>query len=159
MSKLCCICQYPIENDDAPVIAMSGYGNPKCACEECEALIETATRSHDPEEITEACKTLGEALTKGNTGDEQVIVAVNDIIYNANERCNAIKDGTYDFSLDDEVSDEEFYITEELEETEEDREKDAHDEKITRIIDTITSWAAGIILTAAVVFFIIKFIL
>ena len=159
MSKLCCICQYPIENDDAPVIAMSGYGNPKCVCEECEGLIETATRSHEPEEITEACKAIGEALTKGNTGDEQVIDAVNDILYSANERCTAIKEGTYDFALDDEASENEFEITDDLKESEEDRKQDERDEKIVKIIDTVTSWAAGIILTAAVVFFVLKFIL
>lgn len=159
MNKLCCICQYPIENDDAPVIAMSGYGNPKCACENCEALIDTAMTSREPEEISDACKSLGEALTSGNTGDEQVIEAVNDIIRTASERCAAIKDGTYDFALDDAADEDEFEITEELEESEEDREKDARDERIVKIIDTVTSWAAGIILTAAVVFFIIKFIL
>ena len=159
MNKICCICQYPIEKDDAPVIAMSGYGNPKCVCEKCEELIDTATKSHDPEEITNACKSLGEKLTDGNTGDEQIIVSVNEIIYSASERCNAIKDGTYDFSLDEENADEEFDITEELEETEEDRQKDEHDEKIARILDTIASWAAGLILVGAVAFFIIKFML
>lgn len=159
MNKLCCICQHPIEKDDAPVIAMSGYGNPKCACERCEALIDTATRSREPDEITNSCKALGEALTSGNTGDEQVIEAVNDIIRTASERCTAIKDGTYDFALDEAAAEDEFDITEELEESEEDREKDARDEKIVKIIDTVTSWAAGIILTAAVIFFIIKFIL
>ena len=159
MNKLCCICQYPIEKDDAPVIAMSGYGNPKCACAKCEALIDTATTSREPDEISDACKSLGEALTSGNTGDEQVIEAVNDIIRTASERCTAIKDGTYDFALDEATAEDEFDITEELEESEEDREKDARDERIVKMIDTVTSWAAGIILTAAVVFFILKFII
>lgn len=158
-NKNCCICQSPIEKEDAPVIAMSGYGNPKCACSECEALIEKATASRNPEEITEACKELGEALTRGNTGDEQVIESVNRIIISSSERCEAIKAGTYDFSLDEENEEDEFEITEDLAETEEDRAKDERDEKISKIIDTIGAWAAGIILVGAVVFFIIKFIL
>ena len=138
---------------------MSALGNPKCVCEECEALIDSATKSHDPEEITEACHTLGQRLTDGNTGDEQIIVSVGEIIQNASQRCNAIKEGTYDFALDEENPDEEFDITEDLEETEEDRAKDAHDEKVMKILDTISSWAAGLILVGAVTFFIFKFML
>ena len=133
MAKLCSICQYPLEKEDAPVIAMSALGNPKCVCERCEEFIEAATTSRDPDEITEACKNLGETLTRGNTGDEQIIVAVNDIIASANQRCAAIKDGTYDFSLDENES-EEFDITEDLMETEEDKAKDARDEKMIKIL-------------------------
>lgn len=138
---------------------MSGYGNPKCVCEECEALIDAATTSREPDEITNACQSLGERLTEGNTGDEQIIVNVNEIIYNANERCNGIKNGTYDFALDEENAEDEFDITEELEETDEDRAKDEHDEKIAKILDTIASWTAGLILVGAVAFFIFKFVL
>ncbi len=158
LSKTCCICQAPITKDDAPVIAMSGYGNPKCVCEKCEAIIDSATLSHNPDEIVESCQLLGEALTKGNTGDEQVIDAVNEIICEASTRCEKIANGSYDFR-EDESSDEEFEITEDIMETEEDRLKDEKDAKTAKIFDTIASWASGIILTAAVVFFIIKFIL
>ena len=137
---------------------MGGYGNPKCVCENCETIIDTATTSRDPEEISAACKALGEALTAGNTGDEQIIETVNDIIRNASERCSAIKDGTYDFELDRTDPDDEFDITEDLEESEEDRKKDEHDEKINKIIDTALSWACGAIFVAAITIFIIKFI-
>ncbi len=159
MAKLCSVCQYPLEKDDAPVIAMGAFGTPKCVCEKCENLIETATTSRDPNEITEACKALGESLTRGNTGDEQIIASVNEIIYSANERCNAIKDGTYDFSLDEKEPEEEFEITEDLMETEEDRAKDEHDAKIAKIVDTVGAWIGGVALTLAVVFLIIKFVL
>lgn len=138
---------------------MSGYGNPKCVCSDCEALIERATLSRTPEEISSACKALGEALTYGNTGDEQVIESVNEIISSAKERHDAIQNGTYDFSLDEEDSDDNFDITEDIMETEEDRLKDERDAKISKIIDTVGSWAAGIILAGAVVFFVIKFLL
>lgn len=158
-NRNCCICQFPIEKEDAPVIAMSGYGNPKCVCSNCEAIIETATESHDPDEITEACKKLGEVLTRGNTCDEQVIVNVNEIISAANERCVAIRDGEYDFSNDEENEDGEFDITDDLMETEEDRQQDEQDAKVSKLIDTIGSWAAGIIFAAFIIFFIIKFVL
>lgn len=159
MAKNCCICQSQIEKDDAPVIAMSGYGNPKCVCSECEALIDAATESREPEKITEACKALGEALTRGNTGDEQIIQTVNEIIFTASERCEAIKEGTYDFSLDEKSEEDEFDITEDLMETEEDKEKDARDAKINNIIDAIGAWVAGLAFVGVVVFFILKFIL
>ena len=157
-NKNCCICQLPIEKEDAPIIAMSGYGNPKCVCSDCENLIEKATLSHIPEEINEACKELGKALTYGNTGDEQVIESVNEIIKDAKKRHDAIQSGSYDFSLDEERDEDSFEITEDLMETEEDRLKDERDERINKLIDTIGSWAAGGFLVGAIVFFIIKFL-
>lgn len=159
LTKVCCICRAPITKEDAPVIAMSAYGNPKCVCGKCEDLIDKATLSHEPEEIANACNTLGEALTRGNTCDEQVIDAVNEIIYNATERGAAIEDGTYDFALDEAKNEPEFEITEDLMETELDRQLDEIDRKTYKTIDTILSWTAGIILVGAITFFIIKFVL
>ena len=138
---------------------MGGYGYPKCICDECAGTIDTMTQSREYDEIIEACKKLGENLTEGNTDDTQIIATVNEIIKNGSERAEAIKDGSYDFSLDEQVSEEEeFDITEDLEETEEDRKKDEQEAKIANIIDTIGAWAAGLILVGAVVFFIIKFV-
>ena len=158
LSKNCCICQAPITKEDAPVIAMSAYGNPKCVCEKCEAIIDSATLSHDPNEIVESCQLLGEALTRGNTCDEQVIDAVNGIISEASIRCEKIANGNYDFS-EDEKEGEEFEITEDIMESEEDRIKDEKDQKVAKIVDTIGSWVSGVVLLGAVIFFIIKFIL
>ena len=158
LSKNCCICQAPITKENAPIIAMSAYGNPRCVCENCEAIIDSATLSHDPNEIVESCKSLGEALTRGNTCDERVIDAVNEIICEASIRCEKIANGNYDFSEDEAVG-EAFEITDEIMESEEDRIKDEKDQKTAKIIDTIASWASGIILLGAVVFFILKFII
>lgn len=159
LSKNCCICQAEITKEDAPVIAMSAYGNPKCVCEECEGLIDKATLSREPDQITDACRSLGESLTRGNTCDEQVIGTVNEIIKNATERCEKIADGSYDFSLDEKGDEEEFDITDDIKESEEDRLQDEKDAKAAKILDTITSWAAGIIFVGAVAFFIFKFVL
>lgn len=159
LSKNCCICQAEITKEDAPVIAMSAYGNPKCVCEECEGLIDKATLSREHDQITDACRSLGESLTRGNTCDEQVIDTVNEIIKNATERCEKIADGSYDFSLDEKGDEEEFDITDDIKESEEDRLQDEKDAKAAKILDTITSWAAGIIFVGAVAFFIFKFVL
>lgn len=159
MAKYCCICKRPLDNPEAPVLAMGAYGSPKCVCDECSNLIETATASHDYDEAINACRELGNSLTRGDTGDIQVIDTVNEIIESATNRAEAIQDGTYDFSLDEESNEEEFEITEDLEETEEDKAKDENDAKVMKIVDTVVSWACGVIFVAALVFFIIKFVL
>lgn len=158
MAKYCCICKRPLENPEAPVLTMGAYGSPKCVCDNCSEIIETATSSHEYEEITSACRELGDALTKGDTGDMGVIQAVNDILSSAKERADAIKEGTYDFSLDS-INEDTFEITEDLEETEEDKAKDEKEAKTIKVIDTVVSWTCGAALVAALVFFIIKFVL
>lgn len=158
MAKNCCICKREIELEDAPIIAIGAYGSPKCICEECEKTIETATHSADADEATEAIRKLGETLTLGNTGDPQVIETVNGIISEAAERADAIRDGSYDFANDAEAEPE-FELSEDLLESEEDRALDEKEARTNKIIDTVTGWICGVILVAAVVFFIIKFLL
>ncbi|MBQ9071512.1 MAG: hypothetical protein IJY23_09250 [Clostridia bacterium] len=159
MAKYCCVCKRMLERDDAPILTMSAYGSPKCLCDECADTVERATASRDYEEIINSCQSLGDALTRGDTGDIQVINTVNSIISEAKDRAEKINDGTYDFSIDEKEDEEEFEITEDLEETEEDRAKDEKEAKVMKLFDTITSWAAGIILLGAVIFFIIKFVI
>ena len=159
MTKNCSICKLPLESEDAAVIAIGAYGTPKCICERCESAIEAATGSHDATEAENAIKELGEALTKGNTGDSQIIETVNSIIESAAERAGAIKNGTYDFSLDEKIDEQEFVIEEDMLESEEDRLLDEKEAKANKIVDTITSWICGIAFLAAVVFFVIKFVI
>ncbi len=157
----CCICKREVNADEAPILMMSAYGLPRYICPKCEADIDIAQESNDPEKIADSCKSLGESLTSGNTDDMAVIDAVNDIICAAGERSEAIKNGSYDFSSKKSSSDadEEFELTEDMLETEEDRQKDEREAKISKIADTVISWASGIILLAAVIFFIVKFVI
>ncbi len=159
MVKYCSICKLPIENEDAAVIAIGAYGTPKCICEKCENNIELATKSDDAEKAENAMRELGEALTKGNTGDTQIIDTVNSIIEEAAGRAEAIKRGEYDFTKDEEESEPEFVIPEDMLESEEDRALDEKEAKTNKIVDTITAWVSGISFVAAIVFFIIKFVL
>ena len=159
MDKICCICKRPIESEDAPILAMGAYGSPKCICEECESSIEVATHATDADEATEAIRKLGEALTVGNTGDPQVIETVNAIITEAGERAEAIRDGSYDFADDEESDEPEFELDEDMLESEEDRARDEKEAKTNKIVDTVTAWICGAILVAAVVFFILNFVL
>ena len=149
----------PIEEDDAAVLAIGAYGTPKCICKKCEQAIEKATTSHDANEAEASIRELGEALTSGNTCDTQVIDTVNIIIKDAAVRAEAIKSGEYDFEKDGQNDEEEFVIPEDMLETEEDKALDEKDAKVNKIIDTVTAWASGIALVAAVAYFIIKFVI
>ncbi len=163
----CCICKKNVEQECAPILMMSAYGIPRYICPECESAIDKAMESLDPETINDSCRKLGESLTAGNTDDTAVIDEVNKIIFDAKSRCKKIKDGTYSEDENSEngkdsdavKNEEEFELTEDLLETEEDRAKDEHDAKVAKIVDTAVSWAAGIMIVAAIVFFIIKFVI
>ena len=111
----------------------------------------------DAAEIREGCRKLGEALTRGDTGDESVIVTVNEIIAEAGEKAERIENGTYD---PEEAKDEEeeFDITEDLQETEEDRKLDEEEARANKVYNTVSSWVAGIIIVIALGFFIYKLI-
>ena len=157
MARHCVICKRPIEKEEPAILMMGGYGVPKCICEECENTVDLLNESEDAGEIREGCRKLGEALTRGDTGDESVIVTVNEIIAEAGKKAESIENGTYDPSKEKE-EEEEFDITEDLEETEEDRKLDEEEARANKIYNTVSSWVAGIIIVIALGFFIYKLI-
>ena len=157
MARHCVICKRPIEKEEPAILMMGGYGVPKCICEECENTVDILNESEDAGEIREGCRKLGEALTRGDTGDESVIVTVNEIIAEAGKKAESIENGTYDPNEEKE-EEEEFDITEDLEETEEDRKLDEEEARANKIYNTVSSWVAGIIIVIALGFFIYKLI-
>ena len=157
MARHCVICKRPIEKEEPAILMMGGYGVPKCICEECENTVDLLNESEDAGEIREGCRKLGEALTRGDTGDESVIVTVNEIIAEAVKKAESIENGTYDPSEEKE-EEEEFDITEDLEEIEEDRKLDEEEARANKIYNTVSSWVAGIIIVIALGFFIYKLI-
>lgn len=160
----CCICFSKIDPETAPILTIGKLGNPRCLCPECESLFDTATLGKTYEEITEACREIGDTMTRHNADDETVFCEVNNIISSSMERAEAIKDGSYDFSLDEELiestnaAEVKEELPEELRETEEDIELDKKDQRVGKIIDTVTSWIAGLALVGAVAFFLLKFV-
>lgn len=157
MARHCVICKRPIEKEEPAILMMGGYGVPKCICEECENTVDLLNESEDAGDIREGCRKLGEALTRGDTGDESVIVTVNEIIAEAGKKAESIENGTYDPNEEKE-EEEEFDITEDLEETEEDRKLDEEEARANKIYNTVSSWVAGIIIVIALGFFIYKLI-
>ena len=158
MSK-CCICGREITDENAPVLFMSGFGNPRLVCSTCEEHIDVANNGCEPEKIEEACRALASDLEAHNTDETAVINAVGKILLSARDRKNAIEDGSYDFSSDESTTEEEeFDITEDLMETEEDRALDEAEKLRSDKLDKIISWISGIAFAGVAVYIILKFI-
>ncbi len=123
----------PVNEETATVLTMGAYGTPKCLCDECASLVETVTSGTDFGEISEAMETLTLKMSRANIDDRVTLSTVTDLLREGAERARAIKEGTYDFSLDESEEKENFDdIPEELQETEEDRlldEKEAEENK------------------------------
>lgn len=146
----CCICERNVEREDAPILAMGGAGYARVLCEECDSELQVATRGHEVEEIKKAINSLSSKLANGEP-DGVTYRMMNEILTVSTQRAMEIKDGTYDFSRDDEEDNEGFdEIPEELLESEEDVLEDKKDEekmkkfdKVYNIILTISLIALG----------------
>ena len=115
MKRNCSICLKRVEGDDAPVLAMGAYGNPKVLCDECAAA---------------------------NIDDRVTVATMTEMFESSAKRAQAIKEGTYDFALDEVESDEGFdEIPEELQETEEDRLLDEKEAEANAKLDKFLNWA------------------
>ena len=128
--KNCSTCLTRITAEDAPVLIMGAYGTPKLLCDECAALIDTITLGTEYDEITDAMQTLTEKMSSANIDDRFTVDTVTKILSDSAVRAQKIKEGTYDFALDEQEDEGFDEIPEELMETEEDRlldEKDAED--------------------------------
>ena len=62
MAAVCSVCGRQVNENEAPILFMSGAGVPRLLCEHHEALIDTASESRDPKEIRAAIAALGEDL-------------------------------------------------------------------------------------------------
>ena len=127
--KICATCLRRIETEEAPVLTMGAYGTPKLLCDDCAALVDIVTLGRDYDEISDAMQKLTDRMSASNVDDRFTIATVTEILSESAARAQQIKDGTYDFALDEAKEEESFdEIPEELRETEEDRildEKDA----------------------------------
>lgn len=142
MKRNCSICLKRVEGDDAPVLAMGAYGNPKVLCDECAELIDKMTLSRDYDEITAAINGVAERMSAANIDDRVTVATMTEMFESSAKRAQAIKEGTYDFALDEVESDEGFdEIPEELQETEEDRLLDEKEAEANAKLDKFLNWA------------------
>ena len=154
-TKNCCTCLARINNEDAPVLTMGAYGTPKLLCDDCAELVETANYGKDYDSIVEAMDRLTEKMSLSNVDDRVTVATVTEMLAASAERAQKIKEGTYDFALDEERENEGIDdIPEELQETEEDRLLDEKDAEANAKFDKILNWmwigfgiaAAGLII-------------
>ena len=157
MSKRkCALCLSEVNSEDAPILTMGAFGNPKYLCEECAELFDAATLGTDYEEITSAMNELTSRISKSNVDDQVVVDAITATFVDAAARANLIKEGRYDFSLD-EVEEEMVEIPEELRESEEDRALDEKEAEEAKKADKVMNWVWLGVLVAAIAFIIWRF--
>ena len=142
MKRNCCICLVGIEDENAPILTMGAYGNPKCLCPECAALVDTATSGKEYDAITAAMDDITAKMSKANIDDRVTVNTMTQLLADSAERAQKIKEGTYDFALDEMENDEEGFddIPEELQETEEDRLLDKKEEEANAKFDKVLNW-------------------
>lgn len=157
MKRNCSTCLKRIENEEAPVLAMGAYGTPKLLCDECAELIEKMTLSKDYDEITEAINSIAGKMSAANIDDRVTLDTMTDMLESSAKRAQKIKDGTYDFALDEVEADEGFdEIPEELRETEEDRLLDEKEAEANAKFDKFLNWTWIGVAIGVVAFIIYK---
>lgn len=157
-NRKCVLCEAVITDENPAILTVGAYGTPKCMCGDCQRLLDTATLGREYDKIAEAMEILGKKMAEA-TPDKQSFEVVSGLLSNAAERAKKIKAGEYDFSLDEEESEDELdEIPEELQETEEDREKDKRDEERERKFDKIFNYITIGVFTIAAILIIVKLI-
>ena len=158
MKRNCCTCLRRIENEDAPVLTMGAYGTPKVLCDDCAALVETINFGKEYADITAAMSQLTDTMSSSNIDDRVTIETVTAMLEDGAKRAQKIKEGTYDFALD-EVEDGFDEIPEELQESEEDRLLDEKEQAKNEKLDKFMNYAwigVGIAAAALVIWKIVQ---
>ena len=137
----CCICGKNIEREDAAVLSMGAAGIPRLLCDECEGLLDTATLGRDYNEIKAAIEKIGTYMVERDP-DGVTYSMVNEILLSSSERAKAIKDGSYDFALDEQPKDDGGLedIPEDMRESEEDIALDKKDDEKMKKFDKIYNY-------------------
>lgn len=118
----CSICLKGGLKEDAPVLTISGYGVPRCLCDECAEKINIITYGREPGEISDTIKDIAAEVADKSAEDRFVYDTVVGMLEYASDRLDKIEKDSWDFALDGAESEEELEdIPEALKESEEDR--------------------------------------
>ena len=155
----CSICNREVDEQEAPILAMGGFGNPKYLCEECSSDIDTAMESRDVDAIEAAMSRISEKLSDSGADVPIVVETVTEIFSAAGDRAKKIKAGTYDFSEDEaQEENEQDDVPEELLESEEDKALDEIEKEKNRVLDTVFNCIALGVFIAVIALAIIYFL-
>ena len=158
--KNCALCGALPEKEEPAILALGSYGYPRFLCEECERDIDLATLGKDYGEIVKAIDRLGKKTAGFGKDDRITLTTMQQILESSAKRASQIKDGSYDFSLDeaqDDGDDSFDEIPEELLESKEDSELDKRDAEFNKKMDKIFNWIWIAVFAGFAVFFILKF--
>ena len=145
----CAICLSHADPETAPILTMSGYGNPRYLCPDCERDVDLATTSESYEEATAAMDRLSAKVTRHNS-DKQTVETVTVLLADAAVRARSIADGTYTPEADESAAEDGFdEIPEDMLETAEDVAAEERDAEKLRKFDKVFNWIAGIVFGAA----------
>ena len=144
----CSICKREIDMENAPIIAMGGFGHPRCICDECANKLDVMNTSLDVEEIKATMKDIADTMASNNDDDMVAHNAVKVILMEAGARIEKIKSGDL---TEEEAGEELLDVPEDLQETEEDRELDRQDEIKNKKFDSIFNWISLGIVAVAVI--------
>ena len=134
----CSICNVKIDSEEPAILTMGGFGYPRYLCDECAADLDEASLGRDESCIAAAMDRIGKKMLVSDP-DRQTYTTVTGLMALAHDRALKIRDGSYDFSLD-EADDGFDEIPDELAETEEDKEKDRIDEENAKKFDKIFNY-------------------
>lgn len=157
----CAICKKNIENtEDAAILAMGGFGNPRYMCDECGADFDELTLSRDVVSIKAAADRISKKMSESGVDDKLTLKTVEEIMKSSGERKERIESGEHDFSEEEAeqnaVCDDE--LPPELRESEEDAEAERIRAEKYAKFDTITNVICIVLLVAAIGFAIYRII-
>ena len=147
MDKLCSCCNAPVDSENAPILALGGFGNAKYLCEICDNDMNIATRGRDTEQIDAAMERLAKRMSDASVDDDFVLKTVREVMHEARVRRDAIKEGSFDFEAEYMADGEVEEIPEELRETEEDRLADEREAEKAKKYDKIIGAISIVVFT------------
>lgn len=160
MMSACAICGKTVDKENAPILTMGAYGTPLYICDECAKELDTATAGNDYLEIKEAFGKIVRKIEKGQTNGEFVNDTLQNILDDAMERAEKIKDGVYDFANDTERESEMLDdIPDELAESEEDKKLDREEAERNAKFEKIFNIGMAVAIAAAAIFALIRYVL
>ncbi len=157
--KRCALCYSTVEGENLPVLAIGAYGAPRYLCSNCEQLVEGASFGTDYDDIVASLDSIGSLLTERNIDDPTTLNTILPLLEESAKRAQKIKDGEWDFTLDEEARSEEYEIPEELLESEEDKLLDKKEEETGKKIDRVMNWVYLAMLLGALAFIVWYFLL
>ena len=157
--SVCSICGKPIDAENAPILTMGAYGTPIHICDECAEDLDIITTSNDYDTIRASFAKIVKFIQKSQTKGEFVNETLQNILDEAMERAEKIKDGTYDFAIDEQSEEQSFdEIPEELAETEEDIKLDQEEAERNAKFEKIFNIGMAIAIAATAVFALVRFV-